>query len=650
MSDEPGTTCEPGDAGVTEQYRRALAERREVTFEFHDEALHKWLEVSATPDGAGTVTTFRDVSARRRDALLVDGNREVLTRIAENAPLPTVLEAVIGMVERHSEHGALGSVLLLSDDDQHLVHGAAPSLPDEYNRAIDGIRIGPAVGSCGTAAYRGSQVVVEDISTDPLWAGWSGPALAAGLRSCWSTPVFAADGRLLATFAIYYREPRVPGPSDQRLIEQVTRTVAIAIQHEQDRQKLVAAAAAERRASERSRRLHKLAAALSAAVEPAEVASLVAREAMAALHAEGAWLALAPDTGLLAATAPGAPADQVYGFGAISEQIADLDARQRVPGAQWLEDREGIAEQLPGLQGRAAFGSIAILPLRAGRQYVGKLGICRAAPGGFDRDDKDEAIAIASLCAQSLLRAERHASTKHLAETLQRSLLAEAPPAEGFEIEVAYRPAVRAAEVGGDWYDAFPLPNGSLALVIGDVVGHDIRAAAAMGQLRSMVRALACESESSPADVLCRLDRLVAQLAVTTFASLILVIIERRPRDGGHPIMSWANAGHPSPIVICPDTGARVLTAPIDPPLGVGGVAQRTDARADLPPGATLLLYTDGLVETRGEALDERIAELATRTSTLASAPLAQFRNAILDHIERPTDDIALLAVRVLPD
>ncbi|HET6876996.1 MAG TPA: PAS domain-containing protein, partial [Jatrophihabitans sp.] len=119
---------DPGSSVVLEHFRRALAERHEVSFEFRG-VLPKWLAISATPTGAGLVATLRDVGPRRRDALLLDGNRQVLTRIAENAPLPDVLEAVIEMVETHSEHGALGSVLLLSDDGQHLLHGSAPSLP-----------------------------------------------------------------------------------------------------------------------------------------------------------------------------------------------------------------------------------------------------------------------------------------------------------------------------------------------------------------------------------------------------------------------------------------------------------------------------------------------------------------------------------------
>ncbi|HET6878299.1 MAG TPA: GAF domain-containing SpoIIE family protein phosphatase, partial [Jatrophihabitans sp.] len=570
----------------------------------------------------------------------------------ENAPLPDVLEAVIEMVETHSEHGALGSVLLLSDDGQHLLHGSAPSLPDEYNAAIDGVRIGPAVGSCGTAAFRRAQVVVEDIATDPLWADWSAPALAAGLRSCWSTPVFAADGRLLATFAIYYRVPRVPGPSDQQLIEQVTRTVAIAVQHEQAHRQLVEVAAAERRASERSRRLHKLAAALSAAVEPEQVAALAARDAMVALHAQGAWLTLIADNDLLAGPVLDGlrGAEPAYGFGSLAERMAELETPRRIAAAQWLQSPDEVAQQLPGLQKLTPeAGAVCLLPLESGGKYVGTLGISRETPGPFDDDDQDEAAAIASLCAQSLLRAERHASTQHLAETLQRSLLADAPHADGYDIEVTYRPAISAAEVGGDWYDAFQLPNGSLALVIGDVVGHDIRAAAAMGQLRNMVRALACESESTPADVVGRLDRLVTQLGVTTFASLTLAVV-RPGVDGGPREMCWANAGHPPPIIVYPDGPACVLSKPVDPPLGVGTVAQRTDGYADLPREATVLLYTDGLVETRTEALDARIANLAAHASRFASAPLREFRDAVLEVVQRPADDIALLAVRVLPD
>ena len=129
---------------------------------------------------------------------------------------------------KEQANSVLASILLLYGD--RLRHGGAPSLPKAYINAIDGAVIGPSAGSCGTAAYRGEQVIVEDIATDPLWAAYRDLALPHSLRSCWSTPVFSSQGKVIATFGMYYREPRRPTPRDQEIIEQITHLAGVAIE------------------------------------------------------------------------------------------------------------------------------------------------------------------------------------------------------------------------------------------------------------------------------------------------------------------------------------------------------------------------------------------------------------------------------------
>src|SRR5262249_4884199 len=130
------------------------------------------------------------------------------------------------------------SVLLLDADGVHLRHGAAPSLPESYNRAIDGLAIGPSVGSCGTAAYRREPVCVSDIAGDPLWAPSAELGLSHGPPACWSSPVLSCPAEVLGTFAMYYRQPRHPAPRDLRAVDIVTRTVAIAIEQSRAEQVL----------------------------------------------------------------------------------------------------------------------------------------------------------------------------------------------------------------------------------------------------------------------------------------------------------------------------------------------------------------------------------------------------------------------------
>jgi GAF domain-containing protein len=138
---------------------------------------------------------------------LLAGEKRLLEMIARNESRTVILDALCRLVEELAS-GSRSSILLFDPNAGCLRHGAAPSLPTSYIEAIDGIAIGPSVGSCGTAAYRGEPVIVSNIATDPLWSDFRDLALGHGLRACWSTPILSSEGRVLGTFAIYYREPR----------------------------------------------------------------------------------------------------------------------------------------------------------------------------------------------------------------------------------------------------------------------------------------------------------------------------------------------------------------------------------------------------------------------------------------------------------
>jgi two-component sensor histidine kinase len=166
---------------------------------------------------------------------LLVAERDILTRVALGGQLSEVLRDIILMVEKPSNGEMLASILLTSENGKTLVEGAAPSLPPKYNSAIDGIPVAHGVGSCGTAAFSGTPVIVSDIATDPLWKDFKDLAIVHGLRACWSMPILAADGRVLGTFANYYHEPKEPTERDLEVIGMVTRTTAIAIErHKND--------------------------------------------------------------------------------------------------------------------------------------------------------------------------------------------------------------------------------------------------------------------------------------------------------------------------------------------------------------------------------------------------------------------------------
>jgi GAF domain-containing protein len=158
------------------------------------------------------------------------GQEKVREMIAANAPLGEILETLVLMIESQSPH-MLCSVLLLSDDGNHIRHGAAPSLPEQYVKAVNGAPIGPKHGSCGTAMYRGEPVVVTDILSDPLWEDYKDLTAGTGLRACWSTPIMSRHGKVLGSFAMYYRRPQAPTAVEARLTEVATRLASQAIEH-----------------------------------------------------------------------------------------------------------------------------------------------------------------------------------------------------------------------------------------------------------------------------------------------------------------------------------------------------------------------------------------------------------------------------------
>ncbi|MES2537091.1 MAG: EAL domain-containing protein [Pseudomonadota bacterium] len=174
-------------------------------------------------------TIMRDITERKQSEVLCTRQNQILEMIATGKPLPEILEQLVKTIEFQCP-GMLGSVLLIDEDGVHVQHGAAPHLPAQYNRAINGATIGPQVGSCGTAMYSGKPVIVTDIGTDPLWKDYRELALGFGLRACWSMPILSSQGKVLGSFAMYYRETRSPTPQDLRMADLASHIAGIAIE------------------------------------------------------------------------------------------------------------------------------------------------------------------------------------------------------------------------------------------------------------------------------------------------------------------------------------------------------------------------------------------------------------------------------------
>jgi GAF domain-containing protein len=168
--------------------------------------------------------------AQKDDRQFRTEQERIMRMIANNAPLSEILSNLVLMIEAQSPE-MICSILLLSDDGNHVKHAVAPSLPENYVKVIDGSPIGPKHGSCGTAMFRGKPVIVTDISTDPLWEEYRNFAWAIGVAACWSTPIMSSKGKVLGSFAMYYREPRTPDGEERRLTDVATKLAGLAIEH-----------------------------------------------------------------------------------------------------------------------------------------------------------------------------------------------------------------------------------------------------------------------------------------------------------------------------------------------------------------------------------------------------------------------------------
>ncbi|CAL9647763.1 putative protein [Streptomyces sp. enrichment culture] len=253
-------------------------------------------------------------------------------------------------------------------------------------------------------------------------------------------------------------------------------------------------------------------------------------------------------------------------------------------------------------------------------------------------------VELARRVSTALDHARRYEQYRDTAETLQRAQLTELPTVPRMFLAARYLPASRGMNIGGDWYDAFLQPDGSLLAVIGDVTGHGLHAAVVMGQLRTALRAYAIE-DSSPAAILTRLHRMLPHLQPDLYATAL--IARFRP---GEPEVVWASAGHPPAVVRDADGTVRALDHKPGVMLGLPMPHVYEDQRTDLGPGSTLVLYTDGLVERRAQGIDPGIERLGQALAALSTPELEHDLNAAADALLKPLlhdserdDDVCVL-------
>ena len=295
--------------------------------------------------------------------------------------------------------------------------------------------------------------------------------------------------------------------------------------------------------------------------------------------------------------------------------------------------------------------AVAAFPLVARGETFGVLTLANGTDRGWFTEDELRTAEIASRrAALALDNARLAAASQQVAERLQLSLLSPPVQPDHLELAVRYRPATQGVSIGGDWYDAFLQPDGDTVLVIGDVMGHDIEAAVAMGQVKTLVRGIAYDRLEEPAGVLRRVDHALVGLAVPALATALVCRIEQGDADRalGLRRLRWASAGHPDPMLVDGDGSVADLTVPVGPPLGIGWLGPRADGQVVLPAGSTLLLFTDGLFERRGVPLDEGRAQVREILARCASLRLTELCDRLLEELlgDGVEDDVAVLAVR----
>ena len=294
-------------------------------------------------------------------------------------------------------------------------------------------------------------------------------------------------------------------------------------------------------------------------------------------------------------------------------------------------------------------GLVAWLPLAAEDDRLEAVLVVGLSPYlPRDNDYLDFLRLVAAALTQALERVLIREAERTWSEALQRSLLARPATIAGVDLALRYQPAAEVAQVGGDWYDAFRLPDGTTALVVGDVAGHDQHAAASMGQIRNLVRGVAYTRPDSPAVVLAGLDHAMNGLDVNVVATAVLAQIEPCDAPEGCRLsLRWSNAGHPPPVLLSADGSARLLETEPDLLLGLTVGTERRDHALVIEPGESLLIYTDGLVERRGEPIDAGLEWLLGAVQGQQGLTADELCDRLLGELPaRADDDVALLVMR----
>ncbi|MFD0518028.1 GAF domain-containing SpoIIE family protein phosphatase [Paractinoplanes durhamensis] len=507
----------------------------------------------------------------------------------------------------------------------------------------------------------GRMLVVEDIRGDPVMR--DNPSVHdLGAIAFAGVPLTDSDGHVLGTLAVMDREPRIWTKSEIALLADLGEVCSSELRLRIEREIAHEARRNAESAHNQLSLLGELTETLSATMDidaalsrlGATVAGRLADWCVVALaepsgvvrHVSAAHFdpAHAEAAARLAQLAADAPREMKALVAAVQRAAGPI--RQDKADPKSLRTRMAAAE-IAEIAERLGFGSYLVAPITApvGRRTVGVLMLVNGAGRGtFGDAEAGTAVEIGRRAGLAVDNSRLYGRQRHVAEVLQHSMLPELPDIPGIELHARYLPAQIGAAVGGDWYDAFVQPDGSVMLAVGDVSGHDIEAAATMGQVRNLVRGDAYGRDDEPGPLLAQLDRALHGLGMPAAATAVLARVTRD--DDGYDL-TFANAGHPPPVLLRPDGEVEVWWEDPEPLLGLVPRDDRSTHRRRVQPGSTVLLYTDGLVEHPGTLIDDGIHRIRAALTGNAALPPDELCVRLLNTATRRDDDIALLVIRL---
>jgi GAF domain-containing protein len=534
-------------------------------------------------------------------------------------------------------------VALVSLVDQHRqVFPGASGLPAPWADS----RTTPLSHSfCQHVVISAGPLVIADARLDPLVAdNLAIPDL--GVVAYAGMPLTNASGAVVGSLCAIDGRPREWTSDELALLS----GLAAACSSELQLRDHAAAAAAAR---DRTRVLVALSEALMSATTLDEVSDSVAGVARDRLGAEFGGVTLLDGSHqrisyLNPSAVPGAENPDSATFAATAATPSAVAISTGQPQLfQTLAELSSSYPDLTAVAARTGGQTFAYLPLRVGAHPLGALAMMWRSPYQLDEQNTVILSSLAGYTAQAIYRAQLLAGRRDVARTMQEALLPVLPTVAGFELAGRYVAADLTEQVGGDWYDAFSGDGAQLTVSVGDVMGHDTAAAAAMGALRSALRALLIDSPQSPERMLARLDHVMQAGAAQRITTAILATLTPSPSGAE---LAWSNAGHLPPLLLEPGFPARFLQREADPILGLSDSAVRRQHSTSVRAGSTLLLFTDGLIERRGVDLETSLFDLRVLAEAHRHRPLEDLLDRILQSALESghDDDTVLFGVRVL--